>query len=498
MACIVYYRPTIGDCLCRQEYDGRHDLLINLDNRHIFTYKWMLEILLNIQGTVYPIRASFNYANRLRDYCSRQGRMKEHMYQKLRCAYNSFTRLLDVNHSNNFICSQCKEEGCDVVIFDGISMGTCKDRMASNEIPPAHPGINIDDTQVNERLYLDNVPARKLLATYTGKNGGQMSGPDFARLKDLLSVKPSLKAVVEDAGNPCPQSLKKLLNQLACSNPTCGIIQIAGESVKETFNAIQEIANGNFIRIQSHIVLVKKYAPMLADFILSNDISQQHISSLLSDLLISIKTPFRIPLPGDDFYGDPATVDSMKLTFLPNHPPCRGQATYKANKRREITNECNKEYRKHNKLSPGVFTMVCPHGVCLGFHIMESPESPKVPFNMLMYHFNEMPSLIIYDNCCQLHNYILKREPTRFSNTRFMVDRLHDKTHKCTAGYTMDSYIADPKIKNINSQVCEQLNSALCKLRSSISGMPSHNAKHHLSVFLAIRNLDKNTNYESQ
>ena len=237
---------------------------------------------------------------------------------------------------------------------------------------------------------------------------------------------------------------------------------------------------------------------MLVDFVLSNDISQQYISSLLSDLLISIKAPFRIALPGDELYGVPATVDSMKLAFLPNHPPCRGKATYKAdNKRKDISNDCNKEYQKYNKLSPGVFTMVCPHGCCLGFYLIDSPESPNVPFNMLMYHFNEMPSLIIYDNCCHLHNYILKREPKRFSNTRFMVDRLHDKTHKCSAGYTMDSYIADPKIKNINSQVCEQLNSALSKLRASISGMPSHNAKHHLSVFFAIRNLDKNAAYLS-
>ena len=234
---------------------------------------------------------------------------------------------------------------------------------------------------------------------------------------------------------------------------------------------------------------------MLVEFVLSNDIPQQDISSLLSDLLISIKDPFRIPLPRDDSYGVPATVDGMKLAFLPNHPPCRGRATYKANK--DNSNECNKESRKHKRLSPGVFTMVCPHGICLGFQLMDSQESPKVPFNMLMYHFDKMPSLIIYDDCCHLHNYILKREATRFSNTRFMVDRLHDKTHKCSAGYTMDSYSADPNIKNINSQACEQLNSALCKLRTSISGMPSHNAKHHLSVFLAIRNLDKNADYES-
>ena len=144
-SCTVYYRPTIGDCSCHQEYDGQHQLLLNLDNRNLFTYKWMFEILLNIQGTEYPLRSSFNYANRLRDFCSTQGRMKEYMYNKLRHAYNSFTRLLDVNPSSNFICSQCQVEGCDIVIFDGICMGCCKDRMASNEIPSPLPGKNIPE-----------------------------------------------------------------------------------------------------------------------------------------------------------------------------------------------------------------------------------------------------------------------------------------------------------------------------------------------------------------
>ena len=54
---------------------------------------------------------------------------------------------------------------------------------------------------------------------------------------------------------------------------------------------------------------------------------------------------------------------------------------------------------------------------------------------------------------------------------------------------------ADPLIKNVNSQACEQLNSALRKLSIPVSGMPSDNAKHHISVFLALRNIDKNVTY---
>ena len=101
-----------------------------------------------------------------------------------------------------------------------------------------------------------------------------MSDTEFTRLKDLLSVRPSLKAVVESAGNPCPKSIKILLRQLSGNDPTCGIIQIAGASVRETFDVIQDIANGNFNRVQSNIELLKKYAPLLVEFVLSKEIPE--------------------------------------------------------------------------------------------------------------------------------------------------------------------------------------------------------------------------------
>ena len=126
---------------------------------------------------------------------------------------------------------------------------------------------------------------------------------------------------------------------------------------------------------------------------------------------------------------------------------------------------------------------------------MESAESPRTPFNLLMCHFNNMPGLIIYDNSCHLHNFALKREPTRFKNTRFMIDRLHYRNHKCTRGYSMDSYVSDDKIKNTNSQANEQVNSLLRRLSTPVGGMSSDNAKHHVSVFLALRNIDINVNY---
>jgi hypothetical protein len=137
--------------------------------------------------------------------------------------------------------------------------------------------------------------------------------------------------------------------------------------------------------------------------------------------------------------------------------------------------------------------MFCKHGVCLGFQLMESAESPRTAFDILIRRFQKMPKLIIYDNSCKLHLFALKREPVRFRNTHFLVDRLHyRKGHVgCSVGYSMDSYDADKDIVTINSQTNEQANASLRRLSTQLTYMHPSNVIKHTSVFLAIRNMDK-------
>ena len=124
---------------------------------------------------------------------------------------------------------------------------------------------------------------------------------------------------------------------------------------------------------------------------------------------------------------------------------------------------------------------------------MRTPESPRIPFEMLMRRFEKMPRIIIYDNGCQLHAYVLKREPTRFKDTKFLVDRLHYRNHVgCSIGYSMDHYASNEEIRDVNSQVCEQLNADLRLLATQIAHMTPDNAMYHLTIFLALRNGQKN------
>ncbi len=71
--------------------------------------------------------------------------------------------------------------------------------------------------------------------------------------------------------------------------------------------------------------------------------------------------------------------------------------------------ECSKIARGHPTLTPGIFTVFCPHGICYGFQAMKQHESPAVPFSIFKTRFPVAPRVIIYDNACHLHQYCLNR-----------------------------------------------------------------------------------------
>ena len=41
----VYYRPAIGECDCKLQYDGQEHLLFNLDNTRLFYYGLLFQYL---------------------------------------------------------------------------------------------------------------------------------------------------------------------------------------------------------------------------------------------------------------------------------------------------------------------------------------------------------------------------------------------------------------------------------------------------------------------
>ena len=129
--------------------------------------------------------------------------------------------------------------------------------------------------------------------------------------------------------------------------------------------------------------------------------------------------------------------------------------------------------------------------MCYGFQVMETCESPKHPFQIFRSRFPVAPKIIVYDNACKLHQYCLNREPHFFSETLFTVDRFHWRGHiGCSAGYSLDTYKDCFHIKDINSQVNEQANAGLQRIRGQLAYMNAENFMFTISLFLYLKNID--------
>ena len=166
----MYYRPSLGDCNCRLTYDGRDDLLLNLDNNQLFSYVWLFDILHDSQETRYPLAAAFRSANRTRSACGMGPLGYPHMYNCLRVAYNCFLRLLALNFESLFECHECGPD-VDSVIMDGIMMGSRQDLLPAYDMP--EPGlVEIPEMPKDERVFVSDTRARKLLAPYTSPKKG--------------------------------------------------------------------------------------------------------------------------------------------------------------------------------------------------------------------------------------------------------------------------------------------------------------------------------------
>jgi len=53
------------------------------------------------------------------------------------------------------------------------------------------------------------------------------------------------------------------------------------------------------------------------------------------------------------------------------------------------TGDCTKYHPDHAKLLPGIFTLFCQHGICFGFRVMTTSESPNVLFSLLKTRFKK-------------------------------------------------------------------------------------------------------------
>ena len=99
-------------------------------------------------------------------------------------------------------------------------------------------------------------------------------------------------------------------------------------------------------------------------------------------------------------------------------------------------------------------------------------------------------------NGCKLRSYCLNREPVLYKGTRFFIDCFHWRGHVgCSKGYCLDEYNT-AEVTSLNSQVNEQANSGLQRIKGHLSYMKPDNFRFTLSLFLAICNKGSKLNID--
>lgn len=155
---------------------------------------------------------------------------------------------------------------------------------------------------------------------------------------------------------------------------------------------------------------------------------------------------------------------------------------------------CIKFEKGSKKFTPGIWSLLCQHGVCHGFTFLRKHEGPSTPFELFYDRFKIAPKLITYDNACHMHRYFLLREPNFFAKTKCRIDDLHWKNHKaCQVGYAFKQYRrTDPSVRHLNTAVSEQAHSTKTKglrlIEEQIHWMRSDNVIPYVRSFYERRN----------
>ncbi|XP_046863019.1 uncharacterized protein LOC124456695 [Xenia sp. Carnegie-2017] len=268
----------------------------------------------------------------------------------------------------------------------------------------------LDGSRFEMRNFINRRNVRALLKKYSDS---KLSWDEFQELKSEISSKRlrTLLEWLEKQGfiTSCPNSCRRLLAALASDKPVCAIVP-PKEEVLDLLIRMSDGANPKD-NPSTDLKLLHEEVPLLFNVIETSEEIPITIQPLLKELVQKAISPFEVKdgqwrLP----HNLPAVSQNSFHGYLPCLPELVQRGNYVLDNRKTQQGDCAKVTRpkkKHGTLIPGIFCILCPHGVRYGFEIMRDHESRNIPFTILRTRFPDAPELVIYDNACRLHEYCL-------------------------------------------------------------------------------------------
>ncbi|KAK9807209.1 hypothetical protein WJX73_009167 [Symbiochloris irregularis] len=159
---------------------------------------------------------------------------------------------------------------------------------------------------------------------------------------------------------------------------------------------------------------------------------------------------------------------------------------------------CSKSQNITGALVPGCMFYWCTGcRLCVCFHLMADAESPKTVFDTLFTKWQTAPKTFCMDNGCNVHQYILNREPDFFKDMKVFIDQMHYNGHTaCSPAYSTGSYEWFT-----NSPLAEQKNAILGMMQTQAAHMNQTTFLVYLryAIYrLNQRQMDRNASLDSR
>lgn len=168
----------------------------------------------------------------------------------------------------------------------------------------------------------------------------------------------------------------------------------------------------------------------------------------------------------------------------------RGKDRHAADMEGEL-DACMKAFSIKCGLTQGVFNVVCPHVITLGFRCLFRAESVGEALSVVLERFPKLPKVIFYDVACKLDKNALRRvRPIlRTHGVRCILDRPHSITHSCSPVYMPDESLGSTA--GVATQAAEVSHSIAVANRTSLAYMSPVTYMVHKMAQVAMMNVRK-------
>ena len=116
-------------------------------------------------------------------------------------------------------------------------------------------------------------------------------------------------------------------------------------------------------------------------------------------------------------------------------------------------------------------------------------ESPRLIFDIITTRFPlDYNPKWIYDASCRAKELGLNREPHRMMKTVFATDPVHEGNHsRCSESFQSTAF---QNMDKLNREACEQFNSVLRGVASSVAFMKFEHYMLAIKIFMYMHNLN--------